>query len=78
MVGKFKGYNPDYGADVVMKITSDGRVKAHARDHKIKGWINDERLHVGNTVFDIDRTNHGFVTSQVGDRHNEVHYYRVD
>ncbi len=78
MVGKFRGYNPDYGADVVMKISSDGRVKAHIDDQKITGWINDERLHVGNTVFDIDRTNHGFVTSQVGDRHNEVRYHRVN
>ena len=78
MIGTFEGYNPDYGADVELTIKSDGRVKAYTNGKKITGWINDERLHVGDVVFDIDKTRHGFVTSQKGDRHNEVRYHRVD
>ena len=76
MVGHFSGYNPMYGADVKMRINEDGRVVAHARGEEIRGYINDERLHVGNTVFRIDQTREGFVTHQVGDRHNEVRYRR--
>ena len=78
MIGKFRGYNPNYDADVELTIKSDGRVKGRASGKKIKGWINDERLHVGDTVFDIDQVRNGFVTKQKGNRHNEVHYHRVD
>jgi hypothetical protein len=76
MVGTFHGYNPMYGADVVMTIREDGRVTADANGQAITGYINDERLHVGNVIFDVDRTHDGFITSQEGDRHNEVVYRR--
>ena len=78
MIGTFRGYNPDYDAEVELTIKSDGRVKGHAKGQKVKGWINDERLHVGDTVFDIDQVRNGFVTTQKGNRHNEVHYHRVN
>ncbi len=77
MVGTFEGYNPTYGADITITIKSNGRVKADIGNRTIKGYINDERLHVGSTVFDVDRIRHGFVTSQIGDRHNEVRYRKV-
>jgi hypothetical protein len=35
-------------------------------------------LHVGPVIFDIDQTRDGFVTSQKGDRHNEVRYRRIN
>lgn len=76
MVGRFHGYNPMYGAEVKMHIREDGRVVAHARGEEIRGYVNDERLHVGNAVFSIDQTREGFVTHQVGERHNEVRYRR--
>jgi hypothetical protein len=43
----------------------------------ITGYINDERLHAGNAIFNISRTRDGFVTSQEGERHNEVVYRRT-
>jgi hypothetical protein len=78
MVGTFRGYNPMYGAEVVMTIREDGRVSADANGQTISGYVNDEDLHVGDTIFDIDRTREGFITSQKGDRHNEVRYRRIN
>jgi hypothetical protein len=77
MVGTFRGYNPQYGADIEMRITSDGRMIANTRGQTLNGWINDEQLHVGGSVFSIDQTRDGFVTAQKGDRFNEVRYRRV-
>jgi hypothetical protein len=77
MVGTFHGYNPMYGADVVMTIREDGRVTADSNGQAITGYINDERLHAGNAIFNISRTRDGFVTSQEGERHNEVVYRRT-
>ena len=77
MVGTFEGYNSLYGADVTLTIESDGRATARSRGQTVNGWINDGRLNVGNTTFDIDQSRQGFVTSQLGDRDNEVRYRRV-
>ena len=77
MVGTFRGYNPQYGADIEMRITSDGRMTANTRGQTLNGWINDQVLHVGGSVFSIDQTRDGFVTAQKGDRYNEVRYRRV-
>ena len=78
MVGTFRGYNPQYGADIEMRITSDGRTTAETRGQTLRGWINDHQLHVGRSVFSIDQTRVGFVTAQKGDRFNEVRYRRVN
>lgn len=77
LVGTFRGHNPLYNTDVVMSIQEDGRVRADANGQIVTGYINDERLHVGNVVFDISRTRGGFVTSQEGNRENEVVYHRT-
>ncbi|SDQ28778.1 Protein of unknown function [Pseudoxanthomonas sp. CF385] len=77
MVGTFEGYNTVYDRDVTLTIADDGRATARTRDQTINGWINDGRLNVGDTVFDIDQSREGLVTSQVGDRQNEVRYRRV-
>lgn len=77
MVGTFEGYNALHGADVTLTIESSGRAAARSRGQTIDGWINDGRLNVGNTIFDIDQSRDGLVTSQVGDRQNEVRYRRV-
>lgn len=76
MVGHFTGYNPMYGAEVKMRVSEDGRVVAHVRGEELRGYMNDERLHVGNAVFSVGQTREGFVTHQVGDRFNEVRYRR--
>ena len=77
MVGTFRGYNSQYGADVEMRIESDGRMTAHTRGETLRGWVNDGELHVGGAVFSINQTREGFVTAQHGDRFNEVRYRRA-
>ncbi|MBD9480379.1 DUF3011 domain-containing protein [Pseudoxanthomonas sp. PXM02] len=77
MIGTFEGYNALYDADVSLTIESGGRATARSRGQTINGWINDGRLNVGDTTFDIDQSREGLVTSQVGDRQNEVRYRRV-
>lgn len=77
MVGTFRGYNSQFGADVEMRIDSDGRMTAQTRGETLRGWINGGELHVGGAVFSIDQTREGFVTAQRGDRFNEVRYRRV-
>ncbi len=78
MIGKFEGYNPSSSVNVKMEINKNGRVLARVGGNKLKGWINDERLHIGDAVFDIERSRRGFVTSMKGDPYNEVRYHRVD
>jgi hypothetical protein len=78
MVGTFRGYNPMYGAEVKMTIRPDGRMSANSNGQIINGYVNDGQLFVGNYIFAIDQTREGFVTSQRGDRHNEVRYRRID
>ncbi|HFB0255845.1 TPA: DUF3011 domain-containing protein [Neisseria gonorrhoeae] len=77
MIGTFEGYNAVYDRDVTLTITADGRATARTRDQTVDGWINDGRLNVGNTAFDIDPSRDGLVTTQVGDRQNEVRYRRM-
>lgn len=78
MVGKFEGYNADYGKNVSLTIKSNGKVKARSSGQNASGWINDERLHIGGVVFDIEKNRRGFITSQKGVPHNEVIYRRVN
>jgi len=76
MVGDFTGYNLQYGSEVSMHISSDGRVKAHVNSIRLSGYINDERLYIGDSEFYIDRAGDGFNTIQVGHNSNKVHYSR--
>lgn len=76
MVGNFRGYNMNYHQQVSVEITSDGRAYVDAAGNRLQGYVNDERLYVGNLEFDIERAGGGFNTIQVGNRHNQVHYER--
>lgn len=78
MVGEFSGYNEKYNADVMLRIRDDGQVTATVNGRSVHGYISESRLYAGNQAFDIDRTRRGFVTSQVGDRSNQVRYKRVN
>ncbi|MBK8323624.1 MAG: DUF3011 domain-containing protein [Betaproteobacteria bacterium] len=78
MVGSFSGFNPNYGADITLTIERDGRVTANTQGRTMRGYINDEQLHVGGAVFSIDQTRDGFVTAQRGERSNEVRYRRIN
>lgn len=81
MVGSFEGYNPQYGATIRLTINRDGQVRGDADSRaaaaRISGWISNEELHVGNSVFSINQTRDGFTTSEVGDHYNQVHYRRT-
>jgi len=77
MIGEFEGYNPTFNADIRMRIDSDGRMSAQTRGQTLNGWINGGQLNVGSSVFDISQSRDGFVTTEVGDRQNEVRYRRV-
>lgn len=76
MVGRFKGYNIQYGADVKLDISEDGRVKASVRGTRLSGYVNDGRLYIGDAEFYIDRAGDGFNTVQIGEESNKVHYSR--
>ena len=76
MTGKFKGYNMQYGSEVKLVIQEDGRVKAVVDGVKLKGYVNDQRLYIGDAEFYIERAGDGFNTVQAGNRSNKVHYTR--
>ena len=76
MVGDFEGYNIGHDADVSMYISDDGRVSASVNGITLNGYINDERLYIGDVEFYVDRAGDGFNTTQVGDTSNQVHYKR--
>jgi len=76
MVGDFSGYNMQYGSDVDLHISSDGRVSASVNGARLSGYVNDERLYIGDLEFYIDRAGDGFNSVQVSDRSNKVHYIR--
>jgi hypothetical protein len=77
MVGEFEGFNIKYEAKVNMNISEDGRMTAHVNGTRLQGYVNDERLYIGDAEFYIDRAGDGFNTTQIGDTHNQVHYARV-
>ncbi len=76
MIGDFEGYNMDHDADVFMSIDEDGRVEARVNGTKLHGYVNDERLYIGDSEFYLDRAGKGFNTTQVGNTSNQVHYVR--
>ena len=77
MVGSFTGYNKRYGnARVRLRIDEDGRVKAKVNDTELRGYVNDERLYLGDAEFEIDRGDDGFYTTEVGNWQNRVSYSR--
>jgi len=76
MIGDFKGYNMKYDSEVTIHISDDGRMTGRADGTTLHGYINDERLYVGNAEFYVGRAGDGFNTTQVGDTSNQVHYTR--
>ena len=76
MVGDFSGYNMKFGSEVELSISEDGRVKAYVDGTRLTGYVNDQRLYVGDAEFYIERAGEGFNTVQAGNRSNKVHYSR--
>ena len=65
-----------YGSEVQLSISEEGRVKAEVEGTRLTGYVNDERLYVGDAEFFIERAGDGFMTIQAGDKSNKVHYSR--
>ena len=76
MLGDFKAYNEQARTDVYMTIESDGRVRAKTDSVRVNGYVNDRKIYVGDTVFEVQRTDRGFDTVQVGRWSNRVSYSR--
>jgi hypothetical protein len=78
MVGRFEGYNTHENVSIDMRITQEGRMTAHVRGVTLNGYVNDDKLFVGDSEFYINRSGDGFNTTEVGHYKNVVHYQRVD
>ena len=76
MIGKFKGYNMKFGTEVRLNINEEGRVRANVDGANLHGYVNDDRLYIGDAEFYLERAGEGFNTVQMGDRSNKVHYSR--
>lgn len=76
MQGDWQGYNTQHGKYVDMTISSDGRMTAYAEGQQIHGYVNDDRLYVGDAEFHIERAGSGLNTVEVGNHRNVVHYER--
>lgn len=74
MIGSFRGYNMRFGSEVRLDISDDGRAKARVDGTRLTGYVNDDRLYVGDAEFYIERAGDGFNTVQKGNRSNKVHY----
>ena len=79
MVGRFYGRNEGRGGKVVeLDIGRDGRVTALIDGNtRLSGYVNDERLYVGDVEFYISRSGNGFNTQQAGHMSNVVYYSRM-
>lgn len=77
MVGQFYGANRKFGnAEVSLNIGQNGRVMATINGLNVSGYINDERLYVGDAEFYLTRTRDGLMTEQLGHPDNVVYYTR--
>jgi hypothetical protein len=76
MVGDFRATNARRNAEVLITIGKDGRARTKINGDRFDGYINDRRLYVGDAIFEIERTDRGFNTVQVGHWGNRVSYER--
>lgn len=78
MVGDFEGYNTHEKEQIDMTITDDGRMTAYVKGIRLLGYVNDDKLFIGDSEFYIKNTGNGFTTTQVGHYNNVVQYTRTD
>lgn len=76
LVGDWVGYNMQQQTEVALKIDANGRAKATVKGVHLNGYVNDERLYIGDAQFYLDKAGSGFNTTQVGHKLNQVHYHR--
>ena len=76
MIGRFSGYNLQFGTQVEMEIESDGRMRVYVNGATLTGYVNDQRAYLGDSEFYIEKAGDGFNTVQVGNSSNQVHYTR--
>lgn len=78
MIGRFRGYNPRFDADVALTVSPDGTVDGYVGDQRLSGvYTREQQIAFGATRFDIRREGSGFGTVEVGNQGNHVHYDRL-
>jgi hypothetical protein len=76
LVGDWVGYNMQQQTEVALNINANGRARATVNGVHLDGYVNDERLYIGDAQFYLDKAGSGFNTTQVGHSSNQVHYRR--
>lgn len=76
VVGEFRGYNIRRGASVSLRVSADGRADVQVNGSRLRGYVNDGRLYIGDAQFYLQRAGDGFNTIEVADTSNQVHYTR--
>ncbi len=59
-----------------LDISDDGEVRARLGIIPVRGRLEGDRLLIGNDEFVLHKAEDGFRSVQVGNRDNEVRYYR--
>ncbi|MCF6239194.1 MAG: hypothetical protein L3J79_10395 [Candidatus Marinimicrobia bacterium] len=62
---------------VSLDIKENGRVSANIEGIVLSGYINDERLYIGDSTFYIERESKGFQTTETGNKFNKARYRRI-
>lgn len=76
-VGRFRGYNPRYGAETELTIMSSGKVYGRAGNVLIDGYWSNNQIVMDGRRFSVLIERNGFKTTDLRDRDNVVHYTRV-
>lgn len=79
-IGKFKGYNEQYRAQVKLRIHANGKVDAKSRGMRMQGHFNPRKqvINLEGTRFRVNKERGGLRTKEIGRPNNVVHYRRID
>lgn len=76
-IGTFQGYNPIYSADIELTITPSGDAFALAKGNRINGEFDGKTLNIQGSRFNVESGRNGFVTTEINNPRNQVHYIRI-
>lgn len=76
-IGTFRGYDPLSNSEVELTIMPSGDAYALENGRRLNGSFDGRTLSVANTRYQVDASRNGLITIPQGDRHNQIHYFRV-
>jgi hypothetical protein len=76
-IGTFQGYNPIYKSDVELTITPSGDAYVLAKGNRIHGEFDGNTLNIQGSRFNVEQGRNGFVTAELNNPRNQVHYIRI-